>query len=208
LRQLARFLRDCIKRFYQWHTPIYKIDGIVRVGSRYGGWLVPECVFNENSVCYLAGAGEDISFDVGLVNKYKCRVFIFDPTPRAKIHFDRLMDAVNSKRNMRINNTSDFYSLSSEDARLMHFSEIDLWNKKEEIKFYSPQNVDFVSHSILNLQQTKSFFIGKVDKLSNFMKVNNHSELTLLKIDIEGAEYAVLESIIEDKLKIKVICVE
>lgn len=35
-----------------------------------------------------------------------------------------------------------------------------------------------------------------------------HSSITLLKMDIEGAEYEILDSIIEDNLDIKIICVE
>lgn len=40
------------------------------------------------------------------------------------------------------------------------------------------------------------------------MERNGHKKLDLLKIDIEGAEYEVLNSIIEDGLDIKVLCVE
>jgi predicted GNAT superfamily acetyltransferase len=40
------------------------------------------------------------------------------------------------------------------------------------------------------------------------MKELNHDYLDLLKIDIEGAEYEVIKSIIQDKIQIKVICVE
>ena len=40
------------------------------------------------------------------------------------------------------------------------------------------------------------------------MKELGHKKLDLLKLDIEGAEYEVIESIIEDNLDIKLICVE
>ncbi len=40
------------------------------------------------------------------------------------------------------------------------------------------------------------------------MKELGHHRIDLLKIDIEGAEYRVIESIIEDRLDIGVICVE
>ena len=40
------------------------------------------------------------------------------------------------------------------------------------------------------------------------MKELRHHRLDLLKIDIEGAEYKVINSIIEDNIDIRVICVE
>ncbi len=40
------------------------------------------------------------------------------------------------------------------------------------------------------------------------MHKNGHTHLDLLKLDIEGAEYKVVNSIIEDKLDIKILCVE
>ena len=40
-----------------------------------------------DSLCYCAGAGEDISFECALVERYGCRVRIIDPTPRATQHF-------------------------------------------------------------------------------------------------------------------------
>jgi FkbM family methyltransferase len=40
------------------------------------------------------------------------------------------------------------------------------------------------------------------------MEQLGHDRIDLLKIDIEGAEYKVIESILADKLDIRVICVE
>lgn len=45
-------------------------------------------------------------------------------------------------------------------------------------------------------------------RLSEIMKQNGHSNIDLLKLDIEGAEYKVLESIVEDELNVTILCVE
>ena len=43
-----------------------------KIGTIYGGWFVPiNMNLNENSIIYSGGAGEDISFDIKLQNKYK-----------------------------------------------------------------------------------------------------------------------------------------
>ncbi|NJL16280.1 MAG: hypothetical protein HC938_02870 [Nitrospira sp.] len=53
-----------------------------KIGTGYGGWFVPTGLLSDQSLCYGVGAGEDISFEVELINRYKCEVHCFDPTPR------------------------------------------------------------------------------------------------------------------------------
>ena len=76
------------------------------------------------------------------------------------------------------------------------------------MKFYVPKNPEHVSHSLVNLQKTEDFISVKVKRLADIMKELGHQQVDLLKIDIEGAEYKVLQSILEDDLDIPVICVE
>jgi hypothetical protein len=38
-----------------------------RLGSDYGGWYVPIDRLAPHSICYLAGVGEDITFDLALI---------------------------------------------------------------------------------------------------------------------------------------------
>ena len=37
---------------------------VIALGTHYGGWKVPEGYLDKKSICYFAGAGIDISFDV------------------------------------------------------------------------------------------------------------------------------------------------
>lgn len=83
-----------------------------------------------------------------------------------------------------------------------------MWDHEEKLRFYTPKNPDHVSHSALNLQNTEEFFEADVDRLANIMQKNGHTHIDLLKLDIEGAEYKVVNSIIEDKLDIKILCIE
>lgn len=58
-------------------------------GEHYGGWVVPISVLSESSICYCAGVGEDITFDLALIDTFGCDVFAFDPTPRAVRHVNQ-----------------------------------------------------------------------------------------------------------------------
>ncbi|UCH10179.1 MAG: FkbM family methyltransferase [Fidelibacterota bacterium] len=163
----------------------YRSD-LREIGTRYGGWVVPANLLDGDSICYCVGCGEDISFDIGLIDQFACDVYGFDPTPRA-IKYVKEVAGKNAK---------------------YHFLEIGLWDREDTLKFYAPKNPKQVSYSLLNLQKTKHYIEIQVRRLQRIMEELGHEKIDLLKMDIEGAEYKVIESIIEDKIDIKVLCVE
>jgi len=157
-----------------------------KIGTSYGGWFIPATLVNSNSIIYCAGCGEDISFDLGVIERYKCQVYAFDPTPKA-------IEYVNKVTKFNKN---------------YHFFEFGLWDKNEVLKFYVPKNASHVSHSIVNLQNTNNYISAEVRRLSDIMIENGHQKINILKLDIEGAEYKVISSLIEDNLNVDIICVE
>ena len=54
----------------------------VRLGSDYGGWWVP-LDLPVGSFCVSAGVGEDITFDLEIIETFDCSVLAIDPTPKA-----------------------------------------------------------------------------------------------------------------------------
>jgi len=186
---LQKLARDALGAF-GWDmltlTRINHRGDLIEIGTEYGGWVIPSSIIGAESVCYCVGCGEDISFDMGLIERFGCDVFAFDPTPRA-IKYAREAAGVNEK---------------------YHFYEIGLWDEEDTLRFYAPRNVAHVSHSLLNLQKTDDCMLVHVDRLKHIMEKNGHGSIDLLKMDIEGAEYKVIESLVEDKLDVKVICVE
>ena len=206
---------NLLKRIYHkfkkslWKPGELKFSNLITIGTKYGGWTIPDNYLTKDSIVYLAGAGEDISFDVGIAERYKSQVFIFDPTPRAKKHFDYLISGISKNEKVSINNSeTEFYQIQKENLENLKFVELGIWDKKDELKFYVPRNPEHVSHSIVNLQKTEEYFIAKVDRLSAIMKQLNHKQIDLLKIDIEGAEYKVIDSILQDNLQISILCIE
>jgi FkbM family methyltransferase len=190
---IARIVRKLSHPIYKLFS-IDSVTGLVvarradmkRYGSSYGGWSIPSRLLNAQSICYCVGCGEDITFDLALIETFGCRVFAFDPTPRA------------------VQYVAD--KAANVDSYI--FSDIGLWNDDTELRFFVPKDPAHVSHSALNLQKTERYFEAQVRRLGGIMAANGHEWLDLLKLDIEGAEYAVLNSIIEDKLSIRILCVE
>lgn len=159
---------------------------LVELGSRYGGWVVPAGRLGPDAVCYCAGCGEDISFDLALIDRFDCDVHGFDPTPKAIAHVQAVAG----------------------DNPKYHLHEIGLWDSRDTLRFYVPRNPDHVSHSLTNLQGTEDYITVPVERLDALMRQLGHSRLDLLKIDIEGAEYRVIDTLLEDGIDIGVLCVE
>lgn len=188
--------------------PVRPLKNMVELGTDYGGFVIPDNLLHEKSVCYLAGAGEDISFDIALAERYGSEVHIFDPTPRAKAHFEQLIAQASRGQTIPINNRSEqSYNLKPENIKRLHYHNLGLWNKEEEVKFFSPKDEAHVSHSITNIQNTTDYFMAKVKRLSQVMEELGHTEIDVFKLNIEGAEYEVLKSIREDHVAIKMICI-
>ncbi|HEX7387967.1 MAG TPA: FkbM family methyltransferase [Castellaniella sp.] len=163
----------------------------------------------KDSTCYLAGAGEDISFDTILVRQFGCRVRIIDPTPRAIKHFEALSEAVAAGRPFSVNgSTSEFYHVSPSDLERMSFLPIGLAGLDQEMKFYFPKDPQHVSCSTANLQRTSEFFTAQCHRLSAIMKQQGDYKIDLLKIDIEGAEYEVIRDITDSGVPPRLLLVE
>src|SRR5437867_11111385 len=89
--QIARRLRNVLARLYvRSQLPLPAGGRLVRVGSAYGGWVIPDGLLHPESLVYSGGLGEDISFEIGVLERYRCAVFGFDPTPRAKAYVEKI----------------------------------------------------------------------------------------------------------------------
>lgn len=183
---------------------------LLRLGTIYGGWIIPmNAGLSVDSTCYSAGAGEDISFDCALVERFQCRVRIIDPTPRAIQHFNNLENAVISGERFPVNNsTEDYYTIVAEYFRRLQFLPVGLADKDSELKFYLPKNPAHVSCSTVNLQKTSEFFTAKCLRLASVMLQQGDDSIDLLKMDIEGAEYAVIKDMVASKLLPRLLLIE
>ncbi len=180
-----------------------------KVGTGYGGWFVPTNLLSRQSLCYGVGAGEDISFEVELINKYGCEVHCFDPTLRAERHVEQLRRNTINGIPTSINDAVDVcYTLAPGCLTRLHFHALGLWSQDRTMRFYAPANPDHVSHSIVNLQHTTEYFEADCRTLQTVMQTLGHSDLSLLKLDVEGAEYEILASLVDGHVRPVVLCVE
>ena len=161
-------------------------DGLVRLGSAYGGYVVPLDLVGAEWICYSGGLGEDASFELELIERTGCHVFGFDPIPRAAAYAE---------------------TVAAENARFT-FMSVGLWSSDTTLRFYAPTDPDHVSHSIANLQGTESYFEAPCRSLKSLMEELGHDRIDLLKLDVEGAEYEVLKPVYDRELVVRVLCID
>jgi FkbM family methyltransferase len=156
-------------------------------GNTYGGFYICPDFLNENSIVYSFGIGEDVSFDNDIIRKHNCCVFGFDPTPKS-IFF------------VKNNNVHDKFK----------FFEYGIGIKNEYVDFFLPINPEYVSGSVIkqkNIDISNNICV-QMKILKDIMNEFGHTHIDILKLDIEGSEYDVIENILNDKISITQIVIE
>ncbi len=145
----------------------------VRFGSQYGGWDIVVDPINEKSIVYSFGIGEDASFDINLIERFGLVIQAFDPTPKS-------IDWVN-KQGLPAKFIFHKYGIANFDT---------------DISFNPPENPEYVSHTILSRPKTENkSIVVLVKRLTTIMNELGHKRIDILKMDIEGAEYRVIDDI-------------
>jgi len=160
-----------------------------KTSALYGGdhgWVVDESLLNKESVIYSVGVGSNIDFDLELINSFGATVHAFDPTPRS----------IEWVKNQQLPKHFIFhpFGLSAENGHMdffppakassTHFSPIDRYGDTNNIVRAPVKDIDTIASEL------------------------NHKEVDLLKMDIEGAEYEVIEALPKNRVAINQILIE
>jgi FkbM family methyltransferase len=167
--------------------PVQRRDDLVEVGDLgYGGYEVPASLLGTESTCVLAGVGEDLTFDLGLVARFGCRVHSLDPVPHA----------------------AAFAAEAAAHEPRLTFHPVALWSRDETLTFHAPRQSGYVSQSATNLHGTPADFTAQARSVRSFMSDIGATGIDLLKVSAEGAEYEIVEHVVAEQLPIRVLSVE
>lgn len=157
-----------------------------RFGDSYGGWDIRAGQIHGNSIVYSFGIGENASFDLALIERFGLTIHAFDPTPKSIVWVKR--------QNFPQEFILHEYGLAGFDGT---------------VSFNPPENPDHVSHTILNRPATEARAIQvPVKRIATVMKELEHREIDLLKMDVEGAEYEVIEDLVKSDIRPRQLLVE
>jgi len=147
-------------------------------GSWYGGWAIKVNSLTSESSVFSVGVGEDISFDLGLINKYGCVVFALDPTTRSQ----------------------QWVAKSVTDRRFV-FHKIALAATDGTLELFPPSETAHVSASCRQSSHTlTASYAVPCMRLTTLMREKGVTRINVLKMDIEGAEYDVIQDIVKSGL--------
>jgi FkbM family methyltransferase len=156
------------------------------LGTEYGSHSVCLRGLGTASVIYSFGVGEDVSFDLELIERAGLTVHAFDPTPRS-------IAWVKSKR-MPPNFIMHAVGLAAYDG---------------VARMWPPDDPTHISHTLIGPRRTAQEAIEvAVNRLATLMRGLGHDRLDVLKLDIEGAEYDVIDDVIASRVEVDQILVE
>jgi FkbM family methyltransferase len=156
-------------------------------GNSYGGFYVHPEKLNDQSIVYSFGIGEDISFDLAVIKNHNCRVYGFDPTPKS-------INWIKSQR-LPANFSFNDYGINVESGT---------------VEFSLPINQAHVSGSIVTHSELdhQHKIAVKMKSFEDITTGYEHKYIDLLKMDIEGTEYSVMESILTGSARVGQFAIE
>jgi len=158
----------------------------VALGTEYGESFVSMRGLGSSSIAYSFGVGEDVSFDLGLIERTGLTVHAFDPTPRSI--------AWVARQKLPPQFVMHGVGLAAYDG---------------VARFRPPENPEHVSHTLLERERTDHAAIEVVVKrVATLMKELGHARVDLLKMDIEGAEYEVIDDLVASNVAIDQMLIE
>jgi FkbM family methyltransferase len=140
-------------------------------------------------VVYSFGVGEDVSFDLKMIEHYDLHIHAFDPSPRS---IDWLKKQYLPEK--------------------FHFYPFGLAGKDGSVEFSEPAEPGHHSLKLIGAgpDEDKGLktHLLPVYRLPTILGKLNHNKIDILKMDIEGAEYEVIDDIVRSSVPIYQVLVE
>ena len=166
------------------HIPSSVRRNKLALGAGDGRWVICPDGLNASSVVYSVGIGTDISFDLAFIDRFSCQVQALDPTPLALQWLKSQTVPAEFKMHP--------WGLASYDGTAT---------------FALPEKHS-VSFTMSAKVASKATAECPVYRLREILDRLGHDHIDLLKIDIEGAEYDVLDDLAAESGRINQLLVE
>lgn len=187
-------VRNRLRTTKRWFKSLLGQDVFVRpdgsiplmtLGQGAGSWTVWPGGLDQSSVLYAFGVGRDISFERAMIERYGLTVHAFDPTPLS----------LQWLKNQQLPDR-------------FHVHQFGLAAYDGTARFQPPIKSKFESFSMVRRSGQGSAIEAPVRRLQTILELLGHARVDVLKMDIEGAEYAVLSDILASRCAIGQILVE
>jgi FkbM family methyltransferase len=140
----------------------------LRLGRRGVDWCLCPTGLGPDSIVYSFGIGEDVSFELALMDRFNLRIQAFDPTPRS---------------------LAWLRGQALPPGFILHEFGLAAWDGFAS--FTAPADPAHVSYSMIP-DVARPAVSAPVHRLATIASQLGHSRVNLVKMDIEGGEYTVL----------------
>jgi len=173
-------------RYRVFYGALLRKATLLEFGNRATGcsWFFCPDGLNKDSVIYGGGVGRDVTFEQALAKHFGCKVVLFDPSPTGL----------------------ETMSLLENKIPQFNFVPVGLSGSNCTLRFAPPP--DLKEGSWFTDGSTAATIEVPCVDLTTLMKQNVHDRIDLLKIDIEGAEYDVIDHLLSHKLRVRQVLVE
>lgn len=147
-------------------------------------WTICPAGLDSESVVYSAGVGDDISFERALVAKFGCDIVLCDPSPVA---LKTMARPENKIPNFHFHPVALAGHSGHMGVSLQTDHKGETWFSRDSAE--GGQQIECVD-------------------LGSLLKRNGHTHIDLLKLDIEGSEYDVVEDMVQNRLLPRQLSIE
>jgi FkbM family methyltransferase len=153
---------------------------VQRVGTEHSGWVIS--LAPPLNVVYCAGVGKGMSLELELAKLASRPVLVFDPSP------------------------TGINTVAESDTQNLKFFPIGLAAHAGQIQFSVPVDPEEGSYSVV--QEGIDVVSFECYDLPTIMSRNGDSSIDLLKMDIEGFEFDIVNQILDRNIPVRQLCVE
>jgi FkbM family methyltransferase len=177
------------RRWFEYRVPhvqLHDASGLIDLGTRYGGWIVPGESIRSSWVCYSVGSGADISFDLELIRRFQVKVRAIDPV-------------------------AEYVQLAREQATgepLFSAYQAAIADHDGPLRMQVTHDTRSHSVSSANLYDSEDYVELPGRTLMSLMREFGDDHIDLLKLDIEGSEYDILPTLDLPRMGVKVFAAQ
>lgn len=180
IKTMLRQARSVVRRIVRppLHAAEVKLPHQV-YGTEYGGWPLLDGTIDQHTVIVSVGLGEDISFDLAAIKQFGCQIHGCDPTPKSLqwLHKQQLPPQ-------------------------FHVHAMGLGDQDGRVAVIPPANEAHVSFSATRGRDQEGDAVEiDIVTLPTLMRQIDVDRLDVLKMDIEGFEYGVVNALAASSIR-------
>jgi FkbM family methyltransferase len=200
--------KRCVYRVLGWAPDIGYDEGVlVRFGTSGAPWTVRADLLSGRPQVISAGLSDDVEFEEEFLQRHPGRMLALDPTPLSRRVVEELI-AVHGAEMVTF--VPD--ALDGCEGEQIYLAEIDP-QTGEHLYYYSdesggPPELENATGRAEGVAPRFEQATVRSRTVADLMSEHELEDLDLLKLDIEGGEYAVIDSVLDAGLAVRQIAVE